>query len=191
MVRWVVPRRPRPVAHRTFYMRGAHRRARDIARSLATTRTPGITIVAGGLRFIDKRHRGVRIEMRVGNISQEQAEQRLQTEISRVDCGLFRKAHARTHFIDCAARYLAQCKDKRSVETIRVHVRLLLSHLDISKPVRSTTRRSSLSFSSAWLPKRAPPRSIAAWKSFARFSIVLRDRIATKTAAPGSMPFRR
>src|SRR6266436_1148426 len=71
---------------------------------MATTRTPGMTIVAGGLRFIDNRHRGVRIAMRVGNISQEQAEQRLQSGMSRVDCEIFRKAHARPHFIDCAPK---------------------------------------------------------------------------------------
>jgi integrase len=96
---------------------------------MAATRTPGITIVAGGLRFIDKRRRGVRIAMRVGNIRQEQAEQRLQTEMSRVDCELFRKAHGRPHFIDCAVRYLVQCKVRRSVETTRFHVRLLVSRI--------------------------------------------------------------
>jgi hypothetical protein len=44
---------------------------------MAATRTPGITIAADGRFFIDKRHRGVRIGMRVGPATQEQAEQRL------------------------------------------------------------------------------------------------------------------
>jgi len=96
---------------------------------MATTRTPGIRIVADGRRLIDKRHRGVRIALRVGDISQERAEQRLHTKIVRVDCDLFQKAHARPHFVDCAARCLAQCRDRRSLETIKFHVRLLLSHI--------------------------------------------------------------
>ena len=33
---------------------------------MATTRTPGITVLAEGRRFIDKRYRGVRIGLRVG-----------------------------------------------------------------------------------------------------------------------------
>jgi len=48
---------------------------------MASTRTPGITIDADGRRFIDKHYRGVRIGMRVGPVTQDQAEQRLQTEI--------------------------------------------------------------------------------------------------------------
>jgi len=33
---------------------------------MATTRTPGITVLADGHRFIDKRYLGVRIGLRVG-----------------------------------------------------------------------------------------------------------------------------
>ena len=45
---------------------------------MATTRTPGITVLADGRRFIDKRYLGVRIGLRVGAVTQEQAEERLQ-----------------------------------------------------------------------------------------------------------------
>ena len=83
---------------------------------MARTRTPGITIAADGRRFIDKEYRGVRIGLRVGAITQEQAEQRLQVEMIRVTYELKRKAHARPRFADCAARYLAQCRDKRSAD---------------------------------------------------------------------------
>ncbi|MBC8087837.1 MAG: hypothetical protein H7Z40_11275 [Phycisphaerae bacterium] len=50
---------------------------------MTTTRTPGITIAADGRRFIDKEYRGVRIGLRVGAITQEQAEQRLDGEMAR------------------------------------------------------------------------------------------------------------
>ncbi len=103
---------------------------------MASTRTPGITICHDGRRLLDKRHRGVRIGMRLGRISQEDAELRLQSEVSRVDFDIARKAHARPRFADCALRYLAQCRDKRSLEAIRIHVRLLISrigHLDVNQ----------------------------------------------------------
>lgn len=75
---------------------------------MATTRTPGITVLADGRRFIDKRYLGVRIGLRVGAVTQDQAEERLQIEIARVQCDLARKAHARPTFTDCATRYVAQ-----------------------------------------------------------------------------------
>jgi hypothetical protein len=44
---------------------------------MATTSTPGITVLSDGRRFIDKRYLGIRIGLRVGAVTQEQAEQRL------------------------------------------------------------------------------------------------------------------
>jgi len=41
---------------------------------MATTRTPGITVIRDGRRFIDRRYLGVRIGPRVGTVTQEQAE---------------------------------------------------------------------------------------------------------------------
>jgi integrase len=101
---------------------------------MTTTRTLGITIDANGNRFLDKRHRGVRIGMRVGAISQEQAEQRLRMETQQVDFDIASRANGRPNFADCAARYLAQCQGKRSIEAIRVHVRLLVSSIGHLKP---------------------------------------------------------
>src|SRR5438105_1157433 len=103
---------------------------------MATTRTPGITVLADGQRFIDKRYLGVRIGLRVGAVTQEQAEERLQIEIARVRCELARKAHARPTFTDCAARYLAQSRGKRSVDVIKWHVTLLQSYLGDLEPQR-------------------------------------------------------
>ena len=101
---------------------------------MATTRTPGITVLADGRRFIDKRYLGVRIGLRVGAITQEQAEERLHIEIARVQCDLARKAHARPTFTDCAARYLAQSRSKRSIDVIKWHVALLQSYLGYLEP---------------------------------------------------------
>ncbi len=99
---------------------------------MATTRTPGITVLTDGRRFIDKRYRGVRIGLRVGALTQEQAEERLEIEIARVHCDLARKAHARPTFTDCAARYVAQSRSKRSkrsIDVIKWHVTLLQSYI--------------------------------------------------------------
>jgi len=96
---------------------------------MATTRTPGITVLADGRRFIDKRYLGVRIGLRVGSVTQEQAEERLQTEMARVECDVVRKAHARPSFTDCAARYVAQSRGKRSIDVIKWHVTLLRSYI--------------------------------------------------------------
>jgi len=96
---------------------------------MASTRTPGITINPDGRRIIDKEYRGVRICLRLGAITQEQAEQCLRAEIICVENELKRKAHARPRFAECAARYLAQSRTKRTFEVIALHVRLLTSYL--------------------------------------------------------------
>src|SRR6266568_3810335 len=101
---------------------------------MATTRTPGITILADGRRFIDKRYLGVRIGLRVGAVTQEQAEERLQIEIARVQSDLARKAHERPTFTDCAARYVSQSRGKRSIDVIKWHVTLLQSYIGDLEP---------------------------------------------------------
>src|SRR5450631_4486989 len=101
---------------------------------MTTTRTAGITVLADGRRFIDKRYLGVRIGLRVGAITQEQAEAQLDIEIARVQCDLARKANARPTLTDCAARCLAQSRSKRSNDVIKWHVALLQSHLGYLEP---------------------------------------------------------
>src|SRR5207253_4576175 len=101
---------------------------------MATTRTPGITVLADGRRFIDKRYLGIRIGLRVGAVTQEQAEERLDIEIARVQCDLARKAHARPTFTDCAARYVAQSRSKRSTDVIKWYVTLLQSYIGDLEP---------------------------------------------------------
>jgi hypothetical protein len=101
---------------------------------MATISTPGITVLADAKRFIDKRYLGVRIGLRVGAVTQEQAEDRIQIEIARVQGELARKAHARPTFTDCAARYLAQSRGKRSIDVITWHVTLLQSYIGDLEP---------------------------------------------------------
>ncbi len=62
-------------------------------------------------------------------IRQEEAEQRLADEIARVNATLERNANPRPRFVDCAARYLEQSKNRRSVGVTAWHVRLLTSYI--------------------------------------------------------------
>jgi len=96
---------------------------------MARTRTPGIRIDRNGRRIIDKEHHGVEIYVRLGSIHQEHAEQRLADEMARVDLDLKHKANPRPLFADCAARYLAESRNKRSVDVAAWHVRLLASYV--------------------------------------------------------------
>jgi hypothetical protein len=96
---------------------------------MARSRTPGIRIDRDGRRIIDKEHRGLGIYLRLGPISQEHAEQRLADEIARVNSDLQRNANPRPRFADCAARYLAESRNKRSVDATAWHVRLLISYI--------------------------------------------------------------
>ena len=101
---------------------------------MATTRTPGITVLDAGRRFIDKRYLGVRIGLRVGAVTQEQAEERLQVELARVESELAQKKHARPRFTHCAARYIEQSRGKRSIDVIKWHVALLQRYIGDLEP---------------------------------------------------------
>jgi integrase len=91
---------------------------------------PGIRIDCAGRRIIDKEHRGVGIYVRLGPISQEYVEQRLADEIAKVDAELEQRKACRTpRFLDCAARYLDESKNKRSVAATAWHVRLLIPYI--------------------------------------------------------------
>lgn len=94
---------------------------------MPSTRTPGITLGTDQRFLIDKRHHGVRIAMRVSSTTQEQAEQRLREEMER-------RQHARPLFSNCAARYLVQCRNSRSLATMQIHVRSLLPHIGHLEP---------------------------------------------------------
>ena len=101
---------------------------------MTITRAPGIAVGLDGKRIINKEYRGARLFVRLGNISQGHAEQRLRAEIERVDAELVRKAHARPLFQECAARYLGESRNKRSLDTIKWHVRLLITYIGRLEP---------------------------------------------------------
>ena len=69
----------------------------------------GITVDNNGRRTIDKKHRRIRIFVRLSSVSQNHAEQRLRAEITRVELELQRKIDAH-RFVDCATRYLVSPK---------------------------------------------------------------------------------
>jgi integrase len=96
---------------------------------MTRTRTPGIRLDRNGGLIIDKEHRRIPIYFRLGRTNQEEAEQRLSAEIHRVDALLQGNANRRPTFADCAARYLAESKDKRSVDATAWHIRLLIPYL--------------------------------------------------------------
>jgi hypothetical protein len=92
-------------------------------------RNTGITVNAAGYRLIDSKHRGIRIFRRLGLVGEHEAARRLTAEIQCVEAELERRAHARPRFIDCAARYLAESGNKRSVGDTAWHVRLLFPYI--------------------------------------------------------------
>lgn len=96
---------------------------------MARTRTPSIRLDRKGGFIIDKEHHGIPIYVRLGLTNQEHAEQRLAEEIEQVDALLEQKANRRRTFSDCAARYLSDSKDKRSVDAIAWHIRLLIPYV--------------------------------------------------------------
>ena len=96
---------------------------------MARTRTPGIRVDRNGGLIVDKEHRGIPIYIRLGLLSQEQAEQRLIEEIDRVNALLQCNANRRPTFADCAARYLTDSKNKRSVDATAWHIRLLIPYV--------------------------------------------------------------
>jgi hypothetical protein len=113
---------------------------------MARTRMPGIRVDRNGGLIIDKEHRGIPIYVRLGATSQEEAEQRLAAEIDRVDALLQRNVHRRPTFADCAARYLVDSQNNRSVDATAWHIRLLIPYfgaLDIHQIHDGTRSHSS------------------------------------------------
>ena len=86
---------------------------------MPSTKIPGVTVNAAGQRIVDKEHRGVRIYMRLGRVSDEQAEQRLRAEMERIEAELQRRATNCHRFADCAAELCIVLADV--VESLSFH----------------------------------------------------------------------
>ena len=93
---------------------------------MATTRTRGISLDKVGTRTLNKVHKGERIFIRLGKVSQDEAEQRLAEEIRQLSENKHRQRCNRHVFADCASRYLTESQNKRSAEVLAWHVLLLL-----------------------------------------------------------------
>ena len=74
------------------------------------------------------------IHAREMDVTQEQAEERLRVEMARIEYEQERKKHARPTFADCAARYVAQSRGKRSIDVIKWHVQLLARYIGYLEP---------------------------------------------------------
>lgn len=102
---------------------------------MAKTRTGGVLVWPDGTRSIDKQHRGERIFIRLGKVSQEEAEQRLRAELLARETARHLARNNSTLFADCAARFLIESQHKRTADLLAYHVQLLLPFigtLDIS-----------------------------------------------------------
>ncbi len=92
---------------------------------MAKTRTSGIKF-ENGIRIIDKIFKGERIHIRLGDISQEEAELRLSEEIRERKFKQYGRKDTCALFADGAARYLIESQDKDSLDTIATHINALL-----------------------------------------------------------------
>lgn len=93
---------------------------------MAKTRTPGIKLEKDGYRILDKVWKGERIFIRLGIVSQEEAELRLAGELRQRQLQQHRQRNTRPLFADCAARYLTESQHKRTAELLAYHITLLL-----------------------------------------------------------------
>jgi len=92
------------------------------------SRTSGIRTDAAGSKTIDKQYSGERIFIRLGPVSQDDAEQRLAEEIARIKAKQSGARRSRS-FREAAHRYLTDCAGKASIEAILIHVEHLLPHI--------------------------------------------------------------
>src|SRR5437899_11005177 len=84
---------------------------------------------AAGHRIIDKEHRGVRIYMRLGRVSDEPGGAALASRNRTDRLGTAAQGTNLRRFSDCAARYLEESRDKRTADVTAWHVRLLIPYL--------------------------------------------------------------
>lgn len=96
---------------------------------MGRTRTRGIILEDDGARTVNKVWRGERIFVRLGKISQEEAERWLAAEVSRREAERYSGRSDRPLFAAGAKKYLIESKGKRSLETIAWHIKVLLPYI--------------------------------------------------------------
>ena len=96
---------------------------------MGRTRTRGITLESDGTRTVDKTWRRERVFARLGQVSQEDAENWLAGEIERRKTEQLRRGNNRPLFRECAGRYLIEVKDAPSFEVIAWHIETLLPYI--------------------------------------------------------------
>lgn len=96
---------------------------------MGRTRTKGIILEDDGTRTVNKIWRGERIFARLGEVSQEDAENWLREEITKLEVERNRGGSTRPLFAAGAKKYLQECAGKRSIETIAWHIKLLLPYI--------------------------------------------------------------
>jgi len=93
------------------------------------TRTRGIHLEKDGSRTVDKQWQGQRIFARLGQVSQDEAEQWLSDELVRLKAERDRERSAAPLFAECAGRYLREVMNLPSAGTIAWHIKLVLPYL--------------------------------------------------------------
>jgi integrase len=96
---------------------------------MGRTRTKGITLENDGTRTVNKVWKGERIFARLGEISQEEAEQWLTDEIARRQAERDCARCDEPVFASGAKKYLIECEGKASAEVIAWHIQLLLPYI--------------------------------------------------------------
>ncbi len=92
---------------------------------MARTRTAGIQVDDAGNRTIDKLVHGQRIKLRLGAVSQADAEQRLAEASEKIQRAKLSPAGGGRTFREAAARYLREVAHKASSDAIAIHVETL------------------------------------------------------------------
>jgi integrase len=100
------------------------------------TRTKGIQVADDGSRIVNKQYRGRRIFVRLGAVSQDEAEAWLRQEQSRIDVEL--EQGSRRLFCDAAKKYLLEVQRRgvRTADLIGYHVNLILPYIG-EKPLEA------------------------------------------------------
>ena len=109
------------------------------------TRTKGIQVTDTGDRVIEKKYQRRRIFIRLGAVSQEEAERRLRQEENRIDAESGKST--RRYFCDAAEKYLKDCEKRkvRSIDDIAWHITLVLPFIG-TKPLEAVHSDSLESF---------------------------------------------